>query len=145
MYFKGFLSESLLTILWVMWVYIVCVKKWGNAHFKTSRQRVSRVTCGLAKSRNNLRNTVWQKTVHIPSCTSCVAFRRFSIHEPVASKLWTSLSSQVFTKLSHSILILNPTNIQGNDWINIIKFDTELKPTKHSWKSQLNTHPHTHK
>ena len=26
-----------------------------------------------------------------------------------------------------------PINIQGNDWIDIIKFDTELKPTKHNW------------
>ena len=48
-------------------------------------------------------------------------------------------SSQFFTKHSHSTLTLNHTNIQGNDWLNTIKFNTELKPTNHNWKLQLYT------
>ena len=44
----------------------------------------------------------------LPTSASHVAFRRSSTHEPVMSKLQTSLSSQFFTKLSHSTLTLNP-------------------------------------
>ena len=57
------------------------------------------------------------------------------VHSWVSHKRQTSLCSQFFTKFSHSTLTLNPTNIQGIDWQNTIKFDTELKPTKHNWKS----------
>ena len=46
-------------------------------------------------------------------------------------------SSQFFTNLSHSTLTLNPINIQGNDWLNTIKIDMELKPIKHNWKLQI--------
>ena len=120
-----------------MWAYIIWVKKWGKHSLKTSRQRVLWVTCRLAKSRSDLQNTALQKTVHIPSCAFHVTFCRLSTCKSIVSKSRTSRSSQFFTKLLYSTLTLNPTNIQGKDWQNTIKFDMKLKPKKHSWKTTL--------
>ena len=97
-----FFSKRLLTISWVMWAYIIWVKKWEKHSLKTSRQRVLWVTRRLAKSRSDL-----QKTVHIPSCAFHVTFRRLSTCESIVSKSRTSWSSQFFTELLFSTLTLS--------------------------------------
>ena len=110
MYCKGSLSESLFTISWVMWAYIVCVKKWGKHSLKSSRQRVSWVTRGLSKLRSDSQNTAWQKIVQILAYASHVVFHRLSTREPVANLI-------VFTIL-HITLTLNHY----------------IKSHKHTWK-----------
>ena len=49
---------------------------------------------------------------------------------PLASQSRTSLSSQVFTKLSHSTLTLNLTKILGNDWAKYNQIWYEINANK---------------
>ena len=119
--------EKLITISWVMWAYIVLVKKWGKDTLKNlgSEFRGSLVTS--PKLWNNSRNPTWHETVQISACASHVAFCGLSTCELAAN----SPSSQIFAKLSHSNLTSNPTK-NTRKWLNknTIKFETKLKPTK---------------
>ena len=119
--------EKLLTISWVIWAYIVLVKKWGKHTLKNlgSEFRGSLVTS--PKLWSNPWNPTRHETVQIVACASHVVFRGLFTHELAAN----SPSSQIFTKLSHSNLTSNPTKNTGK-WLNknTIKFDMELKPTK---------------
>ena len=118
--------EKLLTISWIMWVYIVLVKVWEKTHLKRTRQWVSRATHDLAwaAKRHVKPSLAWD------SSDSSMFFSR-GLLQVVSHKLVTNyLSSLIFTKLSHTILTLNLT-INTGKWLNknTIKFDIELKPT----------------
>ena len=122
-------------------------KEMRKAQLKSSRQRVLWITIRLAKLRSDLWDTIWQKTVQIPAHASYVAFCELSTFEPV-----TLLSSQLFTKFTHSTLTLNPTNIQGNDWTKYNQIWRGIKANKnivvnHNFthtQTQTHTHTHTH-
>ena len=116
-----------------MWAFIVWVKKLGK-HIKTTWQCISRVISWVGL----VARWVMRCLLALDSSAFSMCFSR-GISRIVHSQASHEVLyfSQLFTKLSHSTLTINPTNIQGNDWLITIKFDTELKPTKHNWKSQL--------
>ena len=107
--------EKLISISWVMLTYIVLVKKWEKHTLKGSSSEFHKSLATWPKSRSDSQNLPWQETVQIPACASYTNFCGVSTREPVTN----SRSSQIFTKLSHSTLILNPTKMQGNDWTKI--------------------------
>ena len=117
---KSYLEKLLLTILWVMWAYIVLVKKWGKHNLKELEAKgFAGHSCDLAWVAKWLTKSslAWDYS-DSSMCLSCglspVVHSRAS-REPVMK----SLSSQIFTKLSHLTLTLNPIKIQENDWIKI--------------------------
>ena len=119
--------EKLISISWVMWAYIVLVKKWGKHTLKNSSSEFCGSLMTSPKLWSNSWNSARHETVQIAACASHVVFCRLSTHELAAN----SPSSQIFAKLSHLNLTSNPTKNIGK-WLNknTIKFDTELKPTK---------------
>ena len=116
-----------------MWAFIVWVKKLGK-HIKTAWQCILRVIL-----RHGL---VTRCLLTLDSSTFSMCFSHDLsqvIHSQASREVLCS--SQFFTKLSYSTLTLNLTNIKGIDWLNTIKFDTELIPTKYNWKLQLYNPP----
>ena len=118
--------EKLLTILWLMWAYIVLVKEWEKHTLKSSRQWVSRVTHNLAWVVKWLTKTslAWDCS------NSSMCFSRSLSRVVTCELVAKSHSSKIFTKLSHTTLPLNPT-INIGKWLNkiTIKFDMKLKST----------------
>ena len=123
---RVFSLKNLLTISWIMWAYIVCVKKWGKHSLKSCKQRVSWVTRELAKPRSDLRKPTWHKSMQLPSmCFSCGLLR--VVHLRASRELVTN-----FTKLTYSTLTLNPTNKQGNYWTKYNQIWHETKANKNT-------------
>ena len=99
-----------------MWAYIVCVKNEENTLWNHSGREFCRSLASCPTHEMTHENQLDIILFNFQACASYVAFRRLSIHMPIASKSLASPSSQFFTKLSYSTLTLNLINIQGNHW-----------------------------
>ena len=99
---KSFLENLLVTISWVMRVYIILVKVCEKAHSKSSRQRVSWVTRDLAYVSNDSRNPAWQRDFSNSSMCFSHGFSWVGTNEPVVNP---SSSQNLDQSLTHNSYI----------------------------------------
>ena len=111
---RVFSLKSLLTISWVMWAYIVCVKNKENTFWNHPGIEFHGSLASWPTREVTPENQLDIFLFSFQACASHVAFRGLSTRIPIASKSLISLSSQFFTKLSYSTLTLNLINIHGN-------------------------------
>ena len=85
---RFFSLKSIPLNMWVMWVYIVWVKRWCIKYDKIAKQKVSQVSCGKALPSKYLQKLAVM-TLHIPVMT---------LHIPVMCCAHGFTSQEVFSR-----------------------------------------------
>ena len=131
---RVFSLKNVSLLLWVMKVYIVWVK--------SSRQRVSWVSCEMACLTKSSWNAVWHLTFQLSTCASYMAFLRESL---LANFLRAScenalifISCLIYHQLNTKSKTIKSYKIQGTKLMQLWHFLSWNKANiKYSCKSQL--------
>ena len=108
---QSFLLNNLLTILWVMKIYIVWVKVYKIPAISASHES----SCELAKSQDYLQNT---PTHQLLACAPHVIFAGYTTSEPSCKINFLSKSSSLKSKP----ITIKSHKIQGNKLIKLQHF-----------------------
>ena len=134
------LWKWLLTILWVMSVYKVCVKNLGKHSLFLPYREFRGYLARWSFSRSTCEMTDWYNSSNSNHVLHMWPFHGFLYSQASRKTALIFITSLIFSPISHTHhLQLNLHKYREMiDWITT-KFGMELKPTKASWKSQLYT------
>ena len=103
----------------VIRVYIVLVKNGKSHNPKATGSAFCRSLATWPESRATCENQPFNDSSNSSMCFLCGLFCESAVVSQSRIKSWKPLLPKFFTKLSHTTLTLNPTKIQGNDWMKL--------------------------
>ena len=128
-----------LTLQWISRVF--CLNSphnfMGNENFYSMGKEMRKALTYSCSCISQVRWRVDQVASHSWNASNTFHMRSSRSLSQVALVTSQSRNTLFFTTFHTEPITLNPTNIQVNNWKVTIKFDTEIKPIKKNWKSQL--------